>query len=510
MIEFGMTKKITKNKEALTQERSQIETPAVVDRLQKASRVKLNDLIQLQGNLKSLHEKDYWKFKKQLIENGFTSPFIIWIDHKGKKRLLDGHQRLATLKMMGAEKILVPETYMAIEVFAEDEKRARKILLGLASVVGKMTDESLSEFAIESGLDLKFIEDNISLPFNFGLNELSTGESNSSSSPGTDEEKKTKMLDKFIVPPFSVLDTKQGYWRDRRKFWEDFGLKSEAGRDAQLLSKATERDGYGSGYDTTKGENAWGGSGTSIFDPVLCELAYRWFCPSGGNILDPFAGGSVRGIVAGLLGYNYTGIDLRKEQIQENERQAAGICDVTATPRWICDDSTNLDKNKKIKGNFDLMFSCPPYFNLEVYSEDKRDLSNQNYEKFMLMYRDIIWKAVEKLNDDSFAVWVVGEVREKKGDGRYVNFVGDTIKAFLDAGASYYNEAILLTSIGSLPLRAGKAFSSTRKLGKAHQNVLVFCKGDAKKAATKCGDIEVTIPSEDENGSAEGLNGLEL
>ncbi|MFT7593218.1 MAG: hypothetical protein ACI8R4_000531 [Paracoccaceae bacterium] len=36
-------------------------------------------------------------------------------------------------------------------------------------------------------------------------------------------------------------------------------------------------------------------SGTSIFDPVLCEIAYRWFCPQGGTVLDPFAGGSVRG-----------------------------------------------------------------------------------------------------------------------------------------------------------------------------------------------------------------------
>ncbi|MGB3315839.1 MAG: DNA methyltransferase, partial [Albidovulum sp.] len=42
-------------------------------------------------------------------------------------------------------------------------------------------------------------------------------------------------------------------------------------------------------------------SGTSIFDPVLCEIAYRWFCPQGGTVLDPFAGGSVRGIVASQL-----------------------------------------------------------------------------------------------------------------------------------------------------------------------------------------------------------------
>jgi len=48
-------------------------------------------------------------------------------------------------------------------------------------------------------------------------------------------------------------------------------------------------------------------SGTSIFDPVLCELAYRWFCPLDGQIVDPFAGGSVRGVVASLLGRRYWG-----------------------------------------------------------------------------------------------------------------------------------------------------------------------------------------------------------
>ena len=39
---------------------------------------------------------------------------------------------------------------------------------------------------------------------------------------------------------------------------------------------------------------AW--ASTSIFDPVLTEIAYRWFCPSGGKILDAFAGGSVRAL----------------------------------------------------------------------------------------------------------------------------------------------------------------------------------------------------------------------
>src|SRR5690606_601202 len=63
------------------------------------------------------------------------------------------------------------------------------------------------------------------------------------------------------------------------------------------------------------------GSGTSIFDPVICEIAYRWFCPPNGIVLDPFAGGSVRGIVASRLGRRYVGIELRPEQVAANAAQ---------------------------------------------------------------------------------------------------------------------------------------------------------------------------------------------
>ena len=75
---------------------------------------------------------------------------------------------------------------------------------------------------------------------------------------------------------------------------------------------------------------------------------------------------------------------------------------------------------------------------------------------------------------------MVGDYRDKAGF--YSNFVGETTAAFEAVGAHLYNEAILVTAAGSLPIRAGKQFASTRKLGKTHQNVLVFCKGDPRKA----------------------------
>ena len=226
-------------------------------------------------------------------------------------------------------------------------------------------------------------------------------------------------------------------------------------------------------------------SGTSIFDPVLCELAYTWFTAPGGHVLDPFAGGSVRGIVAAYLGRRYTGIDLRPEQIEANEQQAAAIVP-GRSPRWIVGNSLDAIPAE----DFDFIFTCPPYYDLEVYSDDPEDLSNkEDYVGFLADYRAIIAQAVERLRPDRFACVVVGDIRDKKG--MYRNFVADTISAFRDAGMALYNEAVLVTAVGSLSIRVGRQFASGRKLGKTHQNVLVFVKGDPRKATAWCGPVEV-------------------
>ena len=102
-------------------------------------------------------------------------------------------------------------------------------------------------------------------------------------------------------------------------------------------------------------------------------------------------------------------------------------------------------------------------------------------EQFDEVYASIIKKSCDKLKDDRFACFVVGDYRDKQGN--YTNFTGKTVQAFLDAGLTLYNEAVLLTPIGTAMLRAGKQFDAKRKLVKTHQNVYVFLKGDARKAS---------------------------
>jgi hypothetical protein len=217
-------------------------------------------------------------------------------------------------------------------------------------------------------------------------------------------------------------------------------------------------------------------SGTSIFDPTLCECMYRWFSPVGGQIIDPFAGGSVRGIVAGMLGRHYWGCDLRREQIEANVEQANDI-KPEIMPIWVCGDSMEtLD----FAPEADFVFSCPPYGDLERYSDHPNDLSAMEWHTFRSAYGRIILRSLKRLKQNRFACFVVGDFRDKRGF--YRDFVSVTIASFRDAGAELYNEGILVNVVGSGCLRAGKQFQSGRKMVKTHQNVLIFCKGDWRQA----------------------------
>lgn len=215
-------------------------------------------------------------------------------------------------------------------------------------------------------------------------------------------------------------------------------------------------------------------NGTSTFDPVLCEVIYNWYSPKDGIVFDPFAGGSVRGVVAEMLGRHYIGIDLSQEQVDANQMNAdkLGVC-----PAWHCDDSRNADSYIP-DGSADLVFSCPPYHNLEKYSDHPLDLSNMNYADFLEAYGDIISLSCRKLKENRFAVFVVGDIRDTKG--AYRDFVGQTKRLFMDQGLCLYNDGILLEQYGTAPMRAGTVFSARRKTVKVHQNVLIFYKGSIK------------------------------
>lgn len=642
--------------------------------------IEIAKLERFQGDLKEITPESMDKLKASIVKYGFSFPIFVW-----KTKILDGHQRLEAAKQ------LIKDGYMlkggklpVVQISAESDQEAAEKLLLINSRYAQMTQSGFDAFITDFDIDLSDFSGLLEIPeidFDFDGGGGSVG--------NTDTELRVSLTDRFLIPPFSVFDMRQGYWRARKQAWQALGIKSELGRGDNLLLNgdiAIDSDLYrnknasAKAYITEHIGEKYGGkevTGTSIFDPVLCEVIYRWYSKEGAAVLDPFAGGSVRGIVAAYLGRYYTGVDLRAEQIAANRKQyqtiinkgeghkikisaksarqlfkacepnyiknvckgsccessthesgtriairdferatiekrgglvndgylqsvdkrcpfksSENLCSLHATNdkpfgciaspfvlnnngtlvirnryrllkcykdkgdvpayknfrpsldlilgpynaqvlndhldagggdivfeidekiyqrltnkaeqgivEWITGDSAGIDKLCAGR-TFDLLFSCPPYADLEVYSDDPADISTLPYADFLNAYRTIIKKCYALLSPDSFAAWVVGEVRDKAGV--YYNFVGDTISAFLNVGFNYYNEAILINSLNTLPIRAPRAFEASRKIGKCHQNVLVFVKGDAKTATEKLGRVDLDFVRDLYSGDAGG------
>ena len=225
----------------------------------------------------------------------------------------------------------------------------------------------------------------------------------------------------------------------------------------------------------------------SLFDPVLLEIIGEWFTVEKSKIIDPFNGGYEKHHVFSSLGHFYTGIELREEQyivnvnhIKENEINS--LC--------INDDGKNVLNHVK-ENSQDLIFSCPPYYDLEVYSDDEKDASNQaSYNEFLDILDKAYSDSIKCLKDDRFACIVVGDVRDEKGF--YYGFIDDVKSIFKKNGMNLYNEMILVESLGTLPQRVGR-YMNNRKIGKCHQNVLVFYKGDTSKIKDNYNKIDFKL-----------------
>lgn len=413
------------------------------------------ELIPADYNPRKKSEHVLSSIKSSLKDYGWLAPVVVnkhKCDRCGDRSniIVGGHRRLEAAQ--ANNEFIVPT--IEVDLHIEDEKRANLRL----NAQEKFDEKGLAEIVSE----LHTLDSDKAATLGFSGKELA------------DLLYKAKYLknnasgilaEKFLIPPFSVVDAKQGEWQTRKKAWLEL-----------LGDLAESRVGT-----LAKGERnllMMYGSGVSSFDPVLSEIAYSWFLPEGGKrILDPFAGSLGRGGVAAVLGHDYTGIEIRPEQVQANEKKLATI-EATGKARFITGDAKDLEKLVPPEDLYDLIFTCPPYYDLEIYSGDNKDLSaKQTYEEFIKDYKDIFRQAASRLKDNRFAIVVVGDVRDE--NGFYRNFVRDNIDCFEELGFKLYNEMIYLQMLATAPHRAERNMRK-RKVVKTHQNIFTFYKGDPK------------------------------
>jgi DNA modification methylase len=433
----------------------------------KIEYLEIASLIPYARNAKLHSDTQVAQIAGSIKEFGFTNPVLI--DDDGC--IIAGHGRVLAAQRLTLGKV----PCVRLSHLTEAQRKAYRIADNRLAELGGGWDAELLRIELEELSDR--------LGFDTDLIGFSAEDIEALTSGADIPQGSGALSERFGAPPFSVFDARSGWWQARKNEWLAYGLASNEGRGENLLFDCKTVKNFG------RMRGGCEPKGTSIFDPVLCELICTWFCAAGGVVLDPFAGGSVRGVVASELGRQYVGVELRPAQVEANRAQAAILVKPPhPVPEWHVGDSRNI-RGIVPDVRADFIFSCPPYADLEVYSDDPADISNLDYAGFLAAYRDIIRESAALLRDDRFACFVVGDIRDP-ATGLYRNFVADTIAAFHAAGLALYNEAILVTVAGSLPLRVGAQFTVTRKLGKTHQNVLVFVKGDPRRATASCGDIQ--------------------
>jgi len=412
---------------------------------------KISELIEAEYNPRQLTKDQFNQISDSIKRFGIVDPIIVNKNKERKNIIIGGHQRVKVAKSLDFKDV------PCVELDLTPDKE-RELNIRLNKNTGEWDFDSLANF---------FDTDDL-LEWGFSDKDLSFFDL-------TDEEGiYNKLEESFIIPPFSIFDTKQGYWQDRKKKWNNLiGDKGESRENTLHNSNSSEKDVMNKM------------SSVSILDPVIAEIANNWFGLDNCNTFDCFAGDSVFGYVSDYLGNKFIGIELRQEQTDLNNKRLKG-----SKSKYICDDGQNVLKHIQPKTQ-DLLFSCPPYFDLEVYSELKNDASNQKeYKDFLNILDKAFTDSIKCLKNNRFAFIVVGDLRDKKGF--YYGFPDDIKKIFIKNNMPLYNEMILCEVLGTLPQRA-RRFMNNRKVGKCHQNILVFYKGDTKQIKKIFPKLDIVI-----------------
>src|SRR5690606_19714812 len=176
---------------------------------------------------------------------------------------------------------------------------------------------------------------------------------------------------RFPILPFSVINTGENTWRQRKMKWNKLIQDKGESRDNTFTKGTSKKSSENFAKKVSYGGYDSFGNTVSILDACLAELIIDWYSLDGWNTYDPFAGDSVFGFVSGIKNRVFTGIELRQEQCDlNNERLKKN----NLYGKYICDDGINI-LNHIQKHTQGLLFSCPPYFDLEIYSDLDNDVS---------------------------------------------------------------------------------------------------------------------------------------
>jgi DNA modification methylase len=206
----------------------------------------------------------------------------------------------------------------------------------------------------------------------------------------------------------------------------------------------------------------------SEFHAGIAENIIRYWSLPGARVVDPFAGRATRAVVTTKLERDYYGYEISPKT---HKRVSDHFMKTGVTPTVYLSDGTLL---KETPDNFsDLIFTCPPYYNIEEYESVDGQLSDcETYEEFMTFIDRCAQNCFRVAKPGSFCVWVVGDFRS---GGKLTDFHGDTKRVFERVGFDYH-DLIIMENISPFAALTTYQAACKRYAPKTHEYILVFRK----------------------------------
>lgn len=125
----------------------------IINRLEKAIDLDIEELHASQGDLKALSKEDFEKLKLSIKTHGFLhSPHVYFDPAVQHWQILDGHSRVLAAKALRSEGYYIGKI-KCMAVIADSMADAMKYILLMSSSYGKMSQESVSDFFIDNEID---------------------------------------------------------------------------------------------------------------------------------------------------------------------------------------------------------------------------------------------------------------------------------------------------------------------------------------------------------------------
>lgn len=209
-----------------------------------------DELIPYARNARTHSDDQVAQISASIKEFGWTNPVLT----DGDNGIIAGHGRLLAARKLGMDSVPTIE----LAHLSDAQKRAYVIADNKLALNAGWDNELL---AIELG-ELDELGFDLSLT---GFDDLELEAFVPSELPGEGDEPSTSSLaDRFGIPPFSVLNAREGWWQGRKRAWLALGIKSELGRGDESgvaspgggLMPAMKQAGHISGSKTVRGNGA--------------------------------------------------------------------------------------------------------------------------------------------------------------------------------------------------------------------------------------------------------------